>query len=104
MPTLTLKQALLIVDAVNGLYFAGRQAKAHLLAPEVATVIAMGAPEVWVSDGRALLRMIETWTIDQRLSVIDAAELFWSLPAGGYQEGLRMAGLLPTKPAPAQPL
>ncbi|MEV4221965.1 hypothetical protein [Nonomuraea sp. NPDC049725] len=95
MPSLTLRQALLIVDAVNGLGSTGRLARARLLAREVAAVIALGAPEVWADDGRALLGLIETWTTGERLAVIDAAERFWASAEGGYEEGLRAAGLLP---------
>lgn len=97
--TLTLKQALLIVDAVNGLYLGDQFAKAHRLADEVAKLIVMGSPEIWVADGRTLLRMINRWNVGQRLAVIDAAERFWALSdetAGRYEDDLRKVGLLPS--------
>ncbi|MGV9304227.1 hypothetical protein ACWDLG_12710 [Nonomuraea sp. NPDC003727] len=95
LPPLTLRQALLIVDAVNGLDSTDRLARTRLLAREVAAVIALGAPEIWAADGRALLRMIEAWTTCRRLAVMDAAERFWACSEGGYEEGLRAVGLLP---------
>lgn len=100
IPPLTLRQALLLVDAVNGLPAIDRPARARLLAREVATVIGMGAPELWAGDGHALLIMIEAWTADRRLAVIDAAERFWACSEGGYEEGLRAVGLLPEPPGP----
>ncbi|MFD1929885.1 hypothetical protein ACFSKW_00195 [Nonomuraea mangrovi] len=80
---------------MNGLYVTDRLAKTQQLAQEVAAVIALGTPEIWAADGRALLCMIDAWTTCQRLAVIDAAERFWSCSEGGYEEGLRAAGLLP---------
>ncbi|NUW39544.1 hypothetical protein [Nonomuraea rhodomycinica] len=94
MPPLTLRQGLLIVDAVNGLGAAERTAKARLLEREVAAVIALGSPEIWAAEGRALLDMIAAWTTGRRLVVVDAAERFWTCTEGGYEEGLREVGLL----------
>ncbi|YCK39824.1 hypothetical protein ACNF49_38915 [Actinomadura sp. ATCC 39365] len=94
MPPLTLRQGLMIVDAVNGLGAAERTAKARLLARGVAQVIALGSPETWAAEGRVLLDMIEAWSVDRRLMVVDAAERFWTCTEGGYEEGLREVGLL----------
>ncbi|MFI7470163.1 hypothetical protein [Nonomuraea sp. NPDC049646] len=94
LPPLSLRQALLIVDAVNGLPSVDRLTRERLLAQEVAAVIALGAPEVWAADGAALLDMIEAWTTGQSLAVIDAAERFWACTEGGYEQGLRAVGLL----------
>ncbi|MET9338889.1 hypothetical protein [Nonomuraea sp. NPDC003804] len=99
-PPLTLRQALLIVDAVNGLYSTDRLARTRLLAREVAAVIELGAPEIWAADGLALLCMIEAWTTCRRLAVMDAAERFWACAEGGYEEGLRAVGLLPEPRVP----
>lgn len=94
---LTLRQALLIVDAVNGLDSADQLVEARHLAAEIAKLITMGSSEVWLTEGRTLLGMIRGWTSGQRLAVIDAAERFWALPediAGPYEDDLRKVGLL----------
>lgn len=95
MPLLTLRQALLIVDAVNGMDSADRLANTRLLAQEVEAVIALGAEAAWAEEGRALLDVIKAWTTCQCLAVIAAAERFWACSEGGYEEGLRTVGLLP---------
>ncbi|MFI7108131.1 TetR family transcriptional regulator [Nonomuraea sp. NPDC050227] len=94
IPSLTLRQALLVVDAVNGMHSTDRLADTRLLAQEVEAVIALGAAAVWAEEGRALLDMIKAWTTRERLAVIAAAERFWACSEGGYEEGLRAVGLL----------
>ncbi|WP_214318107.1 hypothetical protein [Nonomuraea sediminis] len=94
MSSLTLKQALLLVDAVNGLRADDRRLQAALLPAEVAKVTAMGDPDRWAVAGLALLEMIDTWSVSRRIEMIEAAEQFWTLCDANDEDGLRRVGLL----------
>lgn len=89
MGSLTLKQALPLVDAVNGLCADDRQVQAALLPAEVAKVAAMGDPDRWAVAGMTLLEMIDTRPVGRR---IEMAEQFWTLCDANDEDGPRRVG------------
>lgn len=76
---LTENEAMLIVDALNGVLI-GADAGALLWANIEDSIRLDGLDEKWSVDGPALVEKLQAMTATQAMAVLDAAERFWQQP------------------------
>jgi hypothetical protein len=87
-------EALLVCDALNGLWIT-EAAAVRLLWAEVADAIAHDRLDAkWGVDGEALVAKLRRLTPGQRLALLDAVERFWQQPDRPAAEVLREVGLV----------
>lgn len=72
---LTTGQAMLLIDATNGTLI--EITTAQMLHYEIADALADGLAEKWQVDGPALVEVVRSWSLLQRLAVLDAIERWW---------------------------
>lgn len=72
---LTLGQAMLLIDALNGTLI--ELTTAQMLHYEIQDSLDDGLAEKWSVDGRALVEKVRGWSLLQRLAVVDAVERWW---------------------------
>ena len=91
---LTEAEALLIVDACNGLLVEPHSV--GFLWAQISDAIRLeGLDQKWGIDGSALVEKIRSWTYAQNLAAQDAAEKWWMICDDGERgETLRRVGLV----------
>lgn len=94
---LTQGEASLIVDALNGTFI--DMNAMQFLAMEIEDSLADGLAEKWGVDGLALVQKLKTYSLLQKMAIVDSIERFWK---GEYHtsdmtEKLTRAGLLKAK-------
>lgn len=72
---LTINEAMLIIDALNGSFIDLNLAQ--LLHYEIEDSFGDGLAEKWQIDGPALLGKVRDWSLLQRIAVVDAVERWW---------------------------
>lgn len=72
---LTTGEAMLIIDALNGTLI--EVTTAQMLHYEIADSMGDGLAQKWGIDGKGLVEKVRSWSLLQRLAVVDAVERWW---------------------------
>lgn len=96
---LTPTEALLLCDALNGVYAGDNVTVARHLDHEIEDAIELNQVDrKWEVDGTALVTTVRGWTLAARLAALDAVERWWARRRGNDESdetSLRAVGLLP---------
>jgi len=96
VPTFEMKEAMLIMDALNGIILMSQVP--HLLWAEVSDAIQMdGLDKKWDVDGEALVKRLRGMTAFEQWAIADAVSRAWNAPTyriDNMEERIRKVGLV----------